>query len=94
MTGGGKRGRDTGTKVKRKLPKIRRPRSPSHPNYKEESYLQSKLVLRYEGPGEDARDEVKVHQQPAGTYTLPVFKGILSVGGLIFGAQQEKNIFK
>ena len=56
-------------------------RSPTHPNYKEEVYLQSKVLLRYDGPAEGAKDEVKVHQQPAGTYTLPVFKGILSVGG-------------
>ena len=57
-------------------------RSPTHPNYKEEVYLQSKVLLRYDGPAEGAKDEVKVHQQPAGTYTLPVFKGILAVGGL------------
>ena len=56
-------------------------RSPTHPNYKEEEYIQSKIVLRYDGPGEGARDQVKVHQQPKGTYTLPVFKGLLSVGG-------------
>ena len=56
-------------------------RSPTHPHYKEEEYIQSKIVLRYDGPGEGARDQVKVHQQPKGTYTLPVFKGLLSVGG-------------
>ena len=56
-------------------------RSPTHPNYKEDGYIQSKIVLRYEGPGEGVKDEVKVHQQPKGTYTLPVFKGMLSVGG-------------
>ena len=56
-------------------------RSPTHPNYKEEEYIQTKIVLRYDGPGEGTRDQVKVHQQPKGTYTLPVFKGLLSVGG-------------
>ena len=56
-------------------------RSPTHPHYKEEEYIQSKIVLRYDGPGEGTRDQVKVHQQPKGTYTLPVFKGLLSVGG-------------
>ena len=55
-------------------------RSPTHPNFKEESYCQSRMVLRYDGPGEGAKDEVTVHQQPRGTYTLPVFKGVLSVG--------------
>ena len=39
------------------------------------------MTLRYDGPGEAFRDEVAVHQQPRGTYTLPVFKGNLSVGG-------------
>lgn len=57
-------------------------RSPTHPNYKETEYLQSRILLRYDGPGEGVKDEVKVHQQPKGTYTLPVFKGLLSVGGL------------
>ena len=56
-------------------------RSPTHPNFKEEEYIQSKIVLRYDGPGEGTRDQVKVHQQPKGTYTLPVFKGLLAVGG-------------
>ena len=58
-------------------------RSPTHPNFKEEKYTQSRVTLRYDGPGEAFRDEVAVHQQPRGTYTLPVFKGHLSVGGCI-----------
>ena len=58
-------------------------RSPTHPNFKEAAYCQSRIVLRYDGPGEAARDEVRVQQQPRGTYTLPVFKGMLRVGGSI-----------
>ena len=56
-------------------------RSPTHPNFKEAAYCQSRIVLRYDGPGEADRDEVRVQQQPRGTYTLPVFKGMLRVGG-------------
>ena len=58
-------------------------RSPTHPNFKEDAYCQSRIVLRYDGPGEASRDEVMVQQQPRGTYTLPVFKGMLRVGGII-----------
>lgn len=56
-------------------------RSPTHPHFKEDVYRQSRVVLRYDGPGEADLDEVIVQQQPRGTYTLPVFKGMLSVGG-------------
>ena len=55
-------------------------RSPTHPHYKEEHYCQSRMVLRYDGPGEGELDCVEVHQQPRATYTLPVFRGELSVG--------------
>lgn len=58
-------------------------RSPTHPNFKEDAYCQSRIVLRYDGPGEAAMDEVMVQQQPRGTYSLPVFKGMLCVGGNI-----------
>ena len=57
-------------------------RSPTHPNFKEEKYSQSKIVLRYDGPSEANQDEVCVYQQPRGTYTLPVFKGLLAMGGM------------
>ena len=56
-------------------------RSPTHPNFKEAAYCQTRIVLRYDGPGEAALDEVRVQQQPRGTYTIPVFKGMLRVGG-------------
>ena len=56
-------------------------RSPTHPHFKEDVYRQSRVIIRYDGPGEADLDEVVVQQQPRGTYTLPVFKGMLSVGG-------------
>ena len=59
-------------------------RSPTHPNFKEDAYCQSRIVLRYDGPGEAPSDEVMVQQQPRGSYTLPVFKGMLRVGGTYY----------